>query len=73
MRRGHGESPQDTEAEGALGVFGYPATQRAQAADHRTARDGTLPLELLAHAHGGSLQVSVLRLRRHERGVDRLL
>ena len=26
MRRGHGESPQDTEAEGALGVLGDPAT-----------------------------------------------
>ena len=26
MHRGHGESPQDTKAEGALGVFGYPAT-----------------------------------------------
>ena len=25
MRRGHGESPQDTEAEGALGMFGNPA------------------------------------------------
>ena len=25
MRLGHGESPQDTEAEGALGVFGNPA------------------------------------------------
>ena len=23
-RRGHGEGPQDTEAEGALGVFGNP-------------------------------------------------
>jgi len=24
MHRGYGESPQDTEAEGALGVFGNP-------------------------------------------------
>ena len=24
VRRGHGEGPQDTEAEGALGVFGNP-------------------------------------------------
>ena len=30
------------------------------------------PLELLAHAHGGSLKVSVLRLSRHERGAYRL-
>ena len=26
VRRGHGEGSQDTEAEGALGVFGNPAT-----------------------------------------------
>ena len=73
VRQGHGEGPQDTEAEGALGVFGNPTAQRAQATDHRTARDSTLPLELLTHAHGGLLQLSKLHLRRRERGVDRFL
>ena len=73
MCRGHDEGPQDTEAEGALGVFGNLTTQRSQAADHRTARDGTLPLELLAHAHGGLLYFGELHLRHRECGVDCLL
>jgi len=64
--RHHAERLLDTEAKGTLEVLGYAAAQGPQAANHRAARWGTLPLEFSPHGDDGSLQVFVFFLHRYE-------
>jgi len=67
------KGPLNAEAESTFDMLGHPTAQRPQAAGHQATRQGTLPLELLAHGHDGLLQLCVLSLCRRKRGVDSFL